>query len=328
MSSGRNQTTPSKARAKLLQARGTAADGAHPLSTKFAGPGRRGELPPLHERFLALAGLRDGVPANPQLVTALNPKAYFHERMAAIRQLSERLSHAEIAAIGLFLLKPIENADPAQVDVPLNAIRNDLLEVLVRQKPAPPEELGELLAEVFHDRRHDVGWRDYAVQYFGHYLQAIAQFAPDRRVGAAAELREAYEEAIAETDGSIAGSALIGAEELSRTMPEFSRDWVAEKAFAVAADSSAGVAARTTAFQICALAGERRAVEPASLAAADNGAPAGLRASAIAALGQLAERTPEIELLLSDLANPPLTGGTDPRPAIAAQAAIARLRTR
>ena len=102
--SGRNQTPPSKARARSPQGRGTGVGGARMPSAEFAGPGGRGELPPLRERFLALAGPRDGTSANPQLVTALNPKAYFHERMAAIRQLSERLSHAEIAGIGLFLL--------------------------------------------------------------------------------------------------------------------------------------------------------------------------------------------------------------------------------
>ena len=326
--SGRHQTPPSKGRARPPQGRGTGIGGARMPSAEFAGAGGREELPPLRERFLALSGPRDGTPANPQLVTALNPKAYFHERMAAIRQLSERLSHAEIAGIGLFLLAPAAADDPTQVDLPLNAIRNDLLEVLVRQQPAPPAELGELLAAIFHDRRHDVGWRDYAVQYFGHYLQAVAQFAPERRAGAAAALRAAYAEAIAETDGSLAGSALIGVEELSRSMPEFDRGWVAETALSVAADGGAGAAARTTAFQICALAGERRAVEPASLAAADSGMPASLRASAIAALGQLAERTPEIERFLTTLAKAPLTDDTDPRPTLAAQAALARLRAR
>ena len=132
---------------------------------------------------------------------------------------------------------------------------------------------------------------------------------------------DAYRTALREVDSSIAGTALIGFEQLSRRYPEFDRAEAVAAAQALAADPAATPGVRGTALQVCALVQADAALPLAQELARSGTAGVPLRMAAIATVGDLGNRRDVafLETLLSS---------TDRRLHTAAAAAIDRINRR
>lgn len=256
----------------------------------------------------------------------IDNQAAYRDRLIAIRSLGNDLSQEEGNALLDFLYR---NAD-AQSDLdPLafNAIKNDVLDALIRTKPMP-EGLGAAMIEMYRDLSMDATWRDYCVQHFALYYDE--KWPPGSPAGEAepsdeaepeqARILDAFAAAMEERGGTIAGTALIGLAHLAaghaRQVPPAR---VAAHALAVANDASAGEAARLTALQVCVQTGARGAL-PAARLLAQTGESVATRLSAVATLGEIGEEQ-DRELLRS------LAADADRRVAAAAGKAATRLGT-
>jgi hypothetical protein len=185
---------------------------------------------------------------------------------------------------------------PATRPIEFNGIKNNILDILCRQDRLP-EGLGDKLVLMAGNPAHDEVWREYSIQYFGAcYEHAAAQSAADRMAGK--RILDGYRQAITERSGTLAGTALLGLEYLSRTHPEIDQKEIAGLASALAADEKCSEASRITAIRLC---GTLRQTESRGLARAlaQTGSSAMLRMAAIATLGEIGE--PEDVPLLESL---------------------------
>jgi len=241
----------------------------------------------------------DSCPLTPNLQTllGLTDPTDLDGRRAALRTLTRHLATNDIAALLAFLEQPpgdYQRLKPLQY----NAIRNDILDVLVRQdRPVPG--LGARMAAMFRNTAQDDLWRDYCIQYFAPYYAAAwpageggnaaedgkpAKLDPARR-----EIVDAYWEAVARPDKTFAGTALLGMERLSREYKEFDRERIAGTALTLASDENTGEATRITALRVCGLMKQAGALETARIVV-QTGTTFPLRLAAIATLGDLGDR--------------------------------------
>jgi len=202
--------------------------------------------------------------------------ASYHDRMRAVHSLPARLSRAEAAALVSFLNRGPEE-DPLPVEA-LNAVKNDVLGLLIRQDPLPEDLAGYMMA-MYADANHDDGWRDYCIQHLGLLLPRLSD--PRERRAAEAML----ERAAREKGTSLGGTSLIA---MRNNIGEdgFGQGEVAGAALRTSLDPECGDHAKITALQVCAELGEMRAL-PAARELATSAKSVPLRMSAIAAVGTL-----------------------------------------
>ncbi|RKX38561.1 MAG: hypothetical protein DRP64_15505, partial [Verrucomicrobia bacterium] len=237
----------------------------------------------------------------------------YQTRLGAMRKLGYEIPQQDIAVLKDFLVAEI----PADVKIPrgaYNSIRNDLYEVLLRQKEMP-EGLGDLLTGVVNNPDQDGMWRNYCIQFMApcyerlttEYTEntegdlatkntkeheertSVNPVASSVAGGEIAELkavRESLWNALDERDNSNAGTALLGLDKLSRNHPEFEREQIDAAMLDLASDNEASVANRITALRLCGERGNDQALETAR-ALAQNGDTTMLRCAAIATLGEL-----------------------------------------
>uniref|UniRef100_UPI00356A2998 hypothetical protein n=1 Tax=Pontiella sp. TaxID=2837462 RepID=UPI00356A2998 len=143
--------------------------------------------------------------------------------------------------------------------------KNDVLDKLLRQE-SMPEGLGLSLVQMAQNAENDSVWRDYCVQFMDPCYARLAGELPaddadsaDQEshqsvssVGQQEQIREAMFAALDERGDTLAGTALIGLENLSRTYDEFDRELIAEKAVEIAADDLASTESRLTALRLSA----------------------------------------------------------------------------
>jgi len=145
----------------------------------------------------------------------------------------------------------------------LNGLKNDLLDKLMQLNPMP-SDLGTRLLAMYLDARQDAVWRDYCIQHFAPYYQArwpdAARAADD---GEASRFRAVLRQAANDPEGTMAGSALIGLEVLSRPPAAFDRNEVGTLALNMAVDKSRPMNIRATAIQICGLMGKKEVLSTA-----------------------------------------------------------------
>jgi hypothetical protein len=230
-------------------------------------------------------------PASPRPVPArlpgLTAPAGTHAcYLALLREadgLGEALPAERIEALRALLRTP--HAPDAGLSLAeFNAVKNDVLDALIRQKRLPAG-LGRQIAEMSRDRSLDPQWRDYCVQHLALYCER--RWPAGSRMGADADaqaIQSACWSAVEETQGATAGTALIGLERLSRQYLEFDRARVADWALLLARSGNCSEAARTTALQVCGQMGVT-AVLPAAREVAGSKASLPLRLSAIATIG-------------------------------------------
>jgi len=237
----------------------------------------------------------------------VDEQAGYNARLAAIREAISHLSDADRQALYTFLLQQ----SPLDGDQHNHVLKNMLMDGLCALNP-PPTGLGDVLAQLYHDKSQNVVLRDYAVQH----MTALYEASGNSRNNLS-QIRDTLWEALKETDSSIAGSALLGLEQLSKTQSDFDRSRVAKAALQLAGDKDTGELARITAFQVCAQTGLQDAL-PVLEQAAQQGQSIPLRISAIGALGTMgdAQAVPLLNTLLN---------GTEERLKLPAQHALAQI---
>jgi len=236
----------------------------------------------------------------------------------AIRDLATTtLTESDSDALLNFLSRPAGEFDMDSLQI--NAIKNNLLDVLLEMEPLR-EELGPRLVEMYQDPRMDSVWRNYIVQHLDRY------YAARWPAGQAVEDDPEYE-AFAEfmwgvtydVNGDAAGTALLALDRLSLHYPEFEAAQLAERSVAVAANPQAAGSSRISALQVAAGLGATGVVSVSrSLVTESPSIP--LQISAIAALGQVGDKSDAATLktMLAD-------SETDPRLLPALRAALAKL---
>lgn len=243
----------------------------------------------------------------------------YRDRLIAIRALGGDLDEDEANALFGFLRLRADTQSPLD-PLALNALKNDLVDAMIKAHPMPVNLGAELIA-MFRDEQLDVVWRDYCVQHFAPYYEE--KWPPGTPVGdddaGRQEMLIAFGEALSETGSTLAGTALIGLERLSASYGEVSRAWVISNAMAIATSEEADAAARLTALQVCSHA-NATAVLPTVRILAQTGEVVPLRLSAVATLGALG-KAEDTELLQS------LSFDADRRVAKAAGKALVKLQT-
>ena len=269
---------------------------------------------------------------------AVNPDSNvgFAERVQAIRAIKTELTGPEVDGFARYLLAPSQDEQNQGGE---NWLRNELLNKLLQQMVLPAA-LPDLLVAIYQDTAQDVVMRDYAVQ---HMAPAYERVSPPEQ----AKLQAALWRATAETDTSIAGTALLallevvggsgsvltdsglrraaevatatqaGADATER-VPPVDKVRLAQTALNLAADDRCGELARITAVQVCGRLGVGQAL-PIIEQLSQEAESIPLRIAATAALGDYA--TLDAINVLSRVAN-----SSDSRQALAAQSALNRIR--
>ena len=262
----RSQNSESRREKPVVAAR----PGATPAPQSAVNPSPRPQTPP--------PPLQD-----PLVAKLLSPDPAI--RNATLRAFTRQLSTNDVATLIAFL----ENHPGAYAGlrpIAYNAIRNDVLDVLLRQDK-PVVGLGARVAAMFRDPAHDDIWRDYCLQYLaGCYEAAPAETAPHSERD---QITAAYWDAAAQSGKTFAGTALLGMETLSRQYPAFDRERVGRLAVTLAGDDLACEATRITSLRLCGLLRRSEALESARIVA-QTGDTVPLRMAAIATLGDLGER--------------------------------------
>ena len=205
------------------------------------------------------------------------------ERLRQVHALPDDLSAADREAVARYL-KYGENSDIELV------IKNDLMNKLRNQKTLPPELTGMLL-DLYSDRKQNITVRIYALQHL----------RPQYELTRDAAIRQAFYDALNETDNEIAGGALLALRYLCTEYPnEFDTAVISRRAAEIAQDGNVNNLTRLSAVQVAAMLGNAE-IEPAIRSLAENAStPLTLRLSAIAGLGQL--KRPESRPTLEQLA--------------------------
>jgi hypothetical protein len=216
-------------------------------------------------------------PSSVSVEIILDPNAAFEARLEALDELGSHLSEPDWKKLKDFLLQP-DPLDKGQLN---QVIKNRLMDVLCAMDPALPD-LGEALREIYQDAQQNEVIRDYAVQHLATYYQlADGQITPTEEQN----IRQTLWEALAETQTSIAGTALLALNRLSGEFPGFDQSLLATQAVSLAADSTAGELTHVSALQVCARMSLANAL-PVAVQAANSGETVAVKMSAINVIGQ------------------------------------------
>jgi hypothetical protein len=191
--------------------------------------------------------------------------------LAEISKLKYELSSADVAALMEMLAWSNDQFPEGMRSIEINAVKNDVLDKLLRQETLP-EGIGLQMVAMAQDAEADSVWRDYCVQFMGPFferksqverskveglgaggVQASATGESDQGVASTQELTavsEAMFSALDERSDTLAGTALIGLENLSRTYEEFDKELITVKAVEIASDDLASNESRLTALRM------------------------------------------------------------------------------
>ena len=258
----------------------------------------------------------DTGPSPPSFAGKVRGKDYLN-LVNEVHALGADLSTAQVQGLYEHLNREFERQDDLTL-LEFNAIKNDILDKLIAQESIP-EGLGQFIVTMYRDRGHDDLWRDYCIQHFALYHNARwpSGSAPEENAEARA-MQSAFREALNETEGTIAGTALIGLETVSRKDKSYDRDKIGQAAISLAVDDTCHIRTRITAMQICGVMG-RKEILPTARKVAREADSIPLRMSAIATIGDVGD-SQDTELLKQILSS---SGNTYVRKS--AQSAMNRL---
>lgn len=243
-------------------------------------------------------------------------KHNYQTLLAAIDELDYELSQDDIEALMEMLKYPNSRFPEKMRPIEINAVKNDVLDKLLRQKRLP-EMIGFQLAEMAENEENDPVWRDYCVQFMQpfyerasterkeHGAESVSQASGLQNAGntdALQVIHGAMFQALDERNTTIAGTSLIGLELLSRTHEEFDREIIINKANEIAADETASASSRMTGLRLASQVAQKQGAGTAETTAdtarllAQTGETVLLRSAAIVTLGEIG--TPEDRELL------------------------------
>ncbi|MCK5835417.1 MAG: hypothetical protein KAG98_06770 [Lentisphaeria bacterium] len=225
-------------------------------------------------------------------------KLTYNDRMDAIEALTTSLEHGTIEFLRAFLKVPYDENCGLKA-IGYNAIKNDVLEVLLRQQSLV-EGIGTDLVEAFHDQNTDEMWRDYAIQFMEmYYGQALSQQNENNYKAVEAELTEieaTYFAGIQEVNSTIAGTSLIGLQTVASKDSRVDMDSAVTAAVAIVNDSSIPDYNRMTALRICGDS-ESEEIRDSVLELVQVGESMPLRIVAVSTLGDMGNKD-DISLLV------------------------------
>jgi hypothetical protein len=244
------------------------------------------------------------------VVMGKGAKTDYLTRCKAAQALGAELAEDEVNTLYLLLGRKVGEDELPEGQ--LNGLK-DVVAALLDNQKALPASYPDTLMTMYKDRSYDPVWRDYCIQHLGAVCSSIKD---DQKLQ---EVKEVCWKATEETDGGIAGTALITLSKNMKTLG-IEKPTLATRAFEILTDPKSGEASKITALQICAQLGEKRALPIArQLFGADASIP--MKLSAIAAIGALGDA--------SDLpALKPYQTGRDSRLRPAVNAAIKRIEGR
>lgn len=238
----------------------------------------------------------NGPKLSPQVESALGIRKTQNQddRWSAIHGLGKTLPPHEIDALIQFL----EDKTVGGLDEDIRGEKNDILEALIEQVPQSTRIQGALLS-MFRDKTHEEWWRNFCVQHFEllyrkKWSGGSAVSTDKDRITMAG----AYQQALAETGNSIAGTALLGMARLSEDYPEFDKKAVSKSAVNIAGNTGADPRSRIAALQVAGRLGGSD-VLPVARSVAVSGSAISLRLSAISAISEVG--TAEDVSLLSQI---------------------------
>jgi hypothetical protein len=221
----------------------------------------------------------------------------YNSMLSAIGMLPKgNIAADDVAALRDMLTWPNDQFPEGMRDIEINAVKNDVLDRLLRQKKLP-EAMGYQLVDMFADTESDPVWKDYCVQFMsGFYEKQSEVLGVKFQEGQSEEsaqsvdeldaVREAMFTALEVRNETIAGTALIGLELLSRSHGEFDRDMILDKASEIAANEAVSNESRLTALRMSALTGGDETTADTARLLAQTGETMLMRSAALVTLGE------------------------------------------
>jgi len=241
------------------------------------------------------------------VVMGKGTKTDYLTRCKAAQALGAELADDEVNTLYLLLGRKVGEDELPENQ--LNGLKDIVVSLLDKQTVLPPRHADTLMT-MYKDRSYDPVWRDYCIQHLGAVCTSITD---DKKLQ---EVKEVCWNATEETDGGIAGTALIALFKNMKTL-EIDNKNLTARSLEVLTDSKGGEASKITALQICAQLGEKGALPIArQLVGAEVSIP--LKLSAIAAIGALGDTT-DLQTLK------PYQTGRDSKMRPAVNAAIKRI---
>ena len=242
--------------------------------------------------------------------------------LSAINDLGEEISANDVAALMEMLNFPNDRFPSKMDSMGINAVKNDVLNKLLCQEQLPVG-LGLQMVEMVGNTDHDPVWRDYCIQFMtpfykraskelglttegteehggGTSVSSMSSSAAGGEKDELSAIHDAMFSALDERDATLAGTALIGLELLSRTYQEFDREGIVAKATEIASDEMASPSSRLTALRLAAMTEGSESAVDAARSLAQTGQTVLLRSAAIVTLGELG--TPDDRELLESYA--------------------------
>jgi hypothetical protein len=218
------------------------------------------------------------------------------------------------------LIQFLEDKTVGGPDEDIRGEKNDILEALIEQEPQSARLQGELLS-MFRDKTHEEWWRNFCVQHFEllyrkKWSGGSAVSTDKDRITMAG----AYQEALAETGNSIAGTALLGMARLAKDYPEFDQKAVSKSAVNIAGNTGADSRSRIAALQVAGGSGCSD-ILPVARSIVTSGAAISLRMSAVAAISEVGTAD-DLSLLTQ------ISGSGEPSLGKAASNALTRIASR
>ena len=229
----------------------------------------------------------------------------YRMRAKLVDTLGNQLSADDVAALRDFLTTPVSDVEGLS-PIALNAIKTDVLDVLIAQEVFP-ERLGQQVVDMFNDPGADYMWREYCLQFMEPLSVRLSKVEGPDVQGSGQEsnrqsetvIRQCLLSALEERDDDLAGTALLGLSRMARNNNAVDREEVGSHAVEIAGDSGASVRCRLTALGVASQAGNEE-VLPIARELAQYGETDLLRGAAITALGRFAN--PDDRELLQHIA--------------------------
>ena len=181
------------------------------------------------------------VPQSMHVLTGIDKKATYHHRIDAADAIISKLPSREKQLLLFFLHKRLE--DDNLKNLQFNAVKNQVIMALMRQKPFPQELIFHLIA-IYNDEKMDMVMRDYCIQFLGQTYGKISEkkykLAVKKTLFDALKFKQ-----------NIAGAAIIAIDGLVEE-PEITRAEIAEAAYSLASDEKASHIVKVPALQIAA----------------------------------------------------------------------------
>lgn len=195
----------------------------------------------------------------------------FTSRMRALSQLPRELSAQGIDALCVFVRDTTLPAGLSRIQT--NALKNDILNYL-RHASTSREVVTDLLLKLFNDGGQDEVMRDYALQNMTSWYKSS---------GSDPRIVEMLMRATSLTNGSFAGTALLGLYRLSNESGLDSKT-IGKLALSIAAKPEYALPSKISAMEVCGSLGMEKIV-PVAASCLVNSDSIPLRLAAISALG-------------------------------------------